>query len=153
MLVVETNTQQLVIKVVASSPKYLPSYESSGAAGADLKAAITENVVIEPGKTALIPTGIFLEIPEGYEAQIRPRSGLAMRSQVTVLNAPGTIDSDYRGEVGVLLINHGSIPFTVTPLMRIAQMVVASVVRASFSQVDLIVETDRGSGGFGHTGH
>lgn len=153
MTCVETNIQQVGIKVVSASPKYLPSYESLGAAGADLKAALSENCVIEPGKTALIPTGIFLEIPEGFEVQIRPRSGLAMRSQVTVLNAPGTIDSDYRGEVKVLLINHGVAAFTVTPLMRIAQMIVAPVVRASFIPVEMLVETERGSGGFGHTGH
>ena len=149
---VETNTQQVRIKIITSSPKYIPSYESLDASGADLKASLIENVVIEPGKIALIPTGIFLEIPEGFEAQIRPRSGLALRSGVTVLNSPGTIDSDYRGEVQVILINHGALSFTVTPFMRIAQMVIAPFVRATFCQADLLVETERGAGGFGHTG-
>lgn len=162
MTFIETYAQQttesrsirtMTVKVVASSPKYLPSYQSLGAAGADLKAAITENVVIEPGKTALIPTGIFLDIPEGFEAQIRPRSGLALKSHVTVLNTPGTIDSDYRGEVGVLLINHGASAFSVTPLMRIAQMVFAPVVQATFLRVEELIATERGEGGFGHTGN
>jgi dUTP pyrophosphatase len=146
-------TSEVVLRVVATSSQYIPLYQSMGAAGADLKAAILENIVIEPGRTALIPTGIFLEIPEGYEVQIRPRSGLAMKSQVTVLNAPGTIDSDYRGEVAVLLINHGIHAFTVTPCMRIAQMVMAPVIRATFQYADFLSETNRGSGGFGHTGH
>lgn len=150
---VTINTQQVVVKIITSSPKYIPSYESSGAAGADLKAAIKENVIIEPGQTACIPTGIFLEIPEGFEAQVRPRSGLAFRSGVTVLNSPGTIDSDYRGEVQVILINHGAMPFTVTPFMRIAQMVIAPFVRATFCQADLLVATERGAGGLGHTGY
>ncbi len=149
---VTINTQQVVVKINTSSPKYIPSYESSGAAGADLKAAIKENVIIEPGQTACIPTGIFLEIPEGFEAQVRPRSGLAFRSGVTVLNSPGTIDSDYRGEVQVILINHGAMSFTVTPLMRIAQMVIAPFVRVTFCQADLLVATERGAGGLGHTG-
>ena len=145
-------SQKVAVKVVASSPKYIPSYQSVGAAGADLKAALSESVVIEPGRSALIPTGIYLEIPVGFEVQIRPRSGLAMKSQVTVLNTPGTIDSDYRGEVAVLLINHGTAAFTVTPLMRIAQMVLTPIAQATFFSVEELSETERGGGGFGHTG-
>jgi dUTP pyrophosphatase len=149
---IEIASPSILIKVVAKSPDYVPSYFSAGASGADLKAAVIEDLLIEPGRTALVPTGVFLEIPEGFEVQIRPRSGLAMKYQVTVLNAPGTIDSDYRGEVQVLLVNHGNRPFVVSRYMRIAQMVVAPVIRASFATVDLLVETVRGGGGFGHTG-
>lgn len=149
---VELASPSIVLKVIAKSPEYVPSYHSAGASGADVKAAVENDLLIEPGGVVCVPTGLFLEVPEGFEVQIRPRSGLAMKYQVTVLNSPGTIDSDYRGEVGVLLVNHGSSPFVVTPLMRIAQMVVAPVVRACFVTVDLLVDTERGCGGFGHTG-
>src|ERR1700722_8664432 len=114
----------------------LPLYASDEAAGADLHAHIKENIVIPPGRSALIPTGLFFELPSGYEMQIRPRSGLALKNQITVLNTPGTIDSDYRGEVKVILINHGLNDFIVTPKMRIAQAVLAPVVRARFLSVD-----------------
>lgn len=141
------------IKVVAREKKWLPAYQSQGASGADIFAAIPDEIVIEPGKVALIPTGLFFEVPPGYEVQIRSRSGLALRHQVSVLNAPGTIDSDYRGEVAVLLFNHGSTPFGVFPGMRVAQMVIASVVQAEMILCETLSDTQRGSGGFGHTGH
>lgn len=132
----------------------LPSYETAGAAGMDLRAAVGENepVVLAPGKRALVPTGFIFEIPNGYEVQIRPRSGLAFKHGITCLNTPGTIDSDYRGEVKVLLVNLGEDEFAVTRGMRIAQMVVAPVVQAAVSEVATASETDRGAGGFGSTG-
>ena len=129
----------------------LPAYQTAGSSGLDLLAGVEEDVVLAPGETRLIPTGLFLQIPPGYEAQVRPRSGLALRHGLTVLNAPGTIDSDYRGEVGVILTNLGREPVTVTRGMRVAQMVVQRAVRAELveGQPD---ETARGDGGFGHTG-
>ncbi|TVR10253.1 MAG: dUTP diphosphatase [Salinarimonadaceae bacterium] len=131
-----------------------PRYETDGAAGIDLLAAICENspILMEKFGRALVPTGISLQIPEGYEAQVRPRSGLALRHGVTVLNAPGTIDSDYRGEIKALLVNLGEAPFTITRGMRIAQLVLAPVTRAALTEVSLIAETERGAGGFGSTG-
>lgn len=130
----------------------LPIYASYGAAGADVRANIQEDVVIESGSSALIPTGLKFEIPYGYEIQVRPRSGLALKHQVTVLNTPGTIDSDYRGEIGIILINHGKAAFTVTAQMRIAQLVVQPVMVAHFKPVAKLLYTSRGSKGFGHTG-
>jgi dUTP pyrophosphatase len=132
----------------------LPAYQSALAAGLDLLAAVPENepVVLEPGQRALIPTGLMIALPEGYEAQVRPRSGLAVRHGVTVLNAPGTVDADYRGEIGVPLINHGSAPFPVRRGERIAQMVIAPVVQAELIPVATLSTTARGSGGFGSTG-
>jgi dUTP pyrophosphatase len=140
------------IRVVAKDPRYLPAYQSTGAAGADLMAAIEKEVVIHPGKRMLIPTGLFFEIPEGFEVQIRPRSGLALRHGISLVNSPGTVDSDYRGEVGIIMINHGTDPFIVLPEMRIAQMVVAPVVQAQFITVSDLSNSERGAGGFGHTG-
>ena len=132
----------------------LPAYQSALAAGLDLLAAVPENepVILEPGQHALIPTGLTIALPEGYEAQVRPRSGLAVRHGVTVLNAPGTVDADYRGEIGVPLINHGRAPFTVRRGERIAQMVIAPVVQAELIPVATLSATARGSGGFGSTG-
>jgi len=118
----------------------------------DLLAAVKEDVVIAPGRRALIPTGISIALPEGYEAQVRPRSGLALKNGVTVLNAPGTIDADYRGEVGVILINHGDAAFLVTRGLRIAQMIIAPYARASFARTEALPESTRGAGGFGSTG-
>lgn len=131
-----------------------PSYASDGAAGLDLYAALPEGqkLVLEPGARDLIPTGIEIALPAGYEAQVRPRSGLAVKHGVTVLNAPGTIDSDYRGEVKALLVNHGGEPFEILRGMRIAQMVIAPVARATLVEVDELDETARGAGGFGSTG-
>ena len=130
----------------------LPAYQSAGAAGLDLVAAVDEAVRIEPGQRRLVPTGLHVEIPPGYEGQVRPRSGLALRHGVTVLNAPGTIDADYRGELRVILINQGSEPFVVTRSMRVAQFVLAPVVRAEIVEVDALADSVRGDGGFGHTG-
>jgi dUTP pyrophosphatase len=130
----------------------LPAYATEHAAGMDLCAAIKDDLVIEPGKRALVPTGIAFALPEGYEAQIRPRSGLALKNGITVLNSPGTIDADYRGEVQVILANLGDQPFTITRGMRIAQMVLAAYQRIDWVKVNELPETARGSGGFGSTG-
>jgi len=132
----------------------LPRYESEGAAGLDLLAAIPEGeeLTLHPGARDMIPTGLAIALPIGYEAQIRPRSGLAAKNGVTALNSPGTIDCDYRGEIKVILINHGSEPLTITRGMRIAQMIIAPVTRALFEECDSLPETERGAGGFGSTG-
>ncbi len=130
----------------------LPEYQTPDSAGMDLMAAISEDVVLAPGKRMLIPTGLSIALPPGFEAQVRPRSGLALRNGVTQVNTPGTIDADYRGEIGVVLINHGQEPFTVTRGMRIAQMLVAPVIQARWAEVEVLDETTRGSGGFGSTG-
>jgi dUTP pyrophosphatase len=131
----------------------LPSYQSEHASGMDLIAAVEGHHVIEPGKWALIPTGISIELPEGWEAQVRPRSGLAVKHGITILNTPGTIDADYRGEVSVILINLGQEAFTIRRGDRIAQMVLARVWQAEVEEVRELSNTERGSGGFGHTGH
>lgn len=132
----------------------LPAYQSAHAAGLDLLAAVPEDapLTLAPGQYALVPTGLTIALPPGYEAQVRPRSGLAAKHGVTVLNSPGTIDADYRGEIGVLLINHGAAPFAIRRGERIAQMVIAAVVRAELVPVISLSATDRGSGGFGSTG-
>ena len=132
----------------------LPAYQSALAAGLDLLAAVAEDapIILAPGKYALVPTGLAIALPAGYEAQVRPRSGLAARHGVTVLNAPGTVDADYRGEIGVPLINHGDTPFTIRRGERIAQMVIASVIQAELVPVTILSATERGSGGFGSTG-
>jgi len=130
----------------------LPSYASGGSSGADVRAFIKEKIVLEPGSSMLIPTGLRFAIPAGYEIQVRPRSGLALKNQVTVLNTPGTIDADYRGELGVILINHGKNPFIIEPNMRIAQLVLAPVIRANFALENELAQTTRNAGGFGHTG-
>lgn len=130
----------------------LPAYETAHAAGMDLRAAVTEPVTLAPGERALVPTGIRIALPEGTEAQIRPRSGLAARHGVSMVNTPGTIDADYRGEIRVIIINHGAEPFTIQRGDRIAQMVVAPVYRAQWEEVASLEETARGDGGFGHTG-
>jgi dUTP pyrophosphatase len=132
----------------------LPAYQSAHAAGLDLSAAVPEDapVILAPGKHALIPTGLTIALPQGYEAQVRPRSGLAAKHGVTVLNSPGTVDADYRGEVCVLLINHGDQPFPIRRGERIAQMVIAQVARVELVPVTSLSATDRGSGGFGSTG-
>lgn len=130
----------------------VPRFQTSGAAGADLAAALETEFTLAPGAFAAVPCGFAMALPEGFEAQVRPRSGLAAKHGVTVLNAPGTIDADYRGEIKVLLINHGSQPFTFHHGDRIAQMVIAPVMQASFNTVQLLDETARGAGGFGSTG-
>jgi dUTP diphosphatase len=130
----------------------LPAYMTTHAAGMDLCADLTEEIVLLPGARVLVPTGIAIELPDGYEAQIRPRSGLALRHGITLVNAPGTIDADYRGEIGVIVINHGSEEFTIRNGERIAQMVFAPFTRAVLVEVPELGETERGDGGFGHTG-
>ncbi len=143
---------KVTIKCTASKGAIIPEYKTSGAAGADLCALLDSPLVIKHGKSAIIPTGLFFEIPEGYEIQVRPRSGLAAKNGVTVLNTPGTIDSDYRGEIKVILINLGENDFTVSCGDRIAQMIIAPVTQASFSICENLSQTDRGTGGFGSTG-
>ena len=140
------------IKCVASQGAVIPQYKTSGAAGADICALLSESVTIKKGCRAMIPTGLFFSIPEGYEVQVRPRSGRAAKNGVTVLNTPGTIDSDDRGEIKVILINLGDEDFTVNNGDRIAQIVVAPVTIGAFEQVDSLDETERGAGGFGSTG-
>jgi dUTP pyrophosphatase len=142
-----------VLRLAGGAELPLPAYMTDGAAGADVCAAVDEPLVLESGERALVPAGFALDVPAGYEVQIRPRSGLALRSGVTLLNTPGTIDSDYRGPVGILLINLGREPFTVRRGDRIAQMVVAPVVRATFVPAETLAATARGAGGFGSTGH
>jgi dUTP pyrophosphatase len=131
----------------------LPSYQSDSAAGMDLLAAVREDVTLGPGDIRLIPTGLHISLPPGFEAQVRPRSGLALKHGLTIVNSPGTIDADYRGEVGVILANMGREPFVVKRGARIAQMVIARVAHASWVPVQDLDETARGQGGFGHTGH
>lgn len=140
------------VSVIVEKNAELPYYATKGASGADVRACIDDNIVILPHKSALIPTGLFFEIPEGYEIQVRPRSGLAFKHQITVLNTPGTIDSDYRGELKVLLINHGDTPFIVEKDMRIAQIVLAKVEKAEFIVREELSLSHRGENGFGHTG-
>jgi dUTP pyrophosphatase len=142
----------LSIKVTSKREDLLPSYASEHAAGADIRANISDPMIIRPGERGVIPTGLEFEIPPGFEIQIRPRSGLAAKHGITVLNSPGTIDADYRGEVSVILINLGTSDFMVTPLMRMAQIVVAPVTRAQFILSESLAQSARGAGGFGHSG-
>lgn len=144
-------TIRVLVKTLSPKAK-VPKYMSEGASGLDLFARLDEPVVIEPGRWALIPTGIALALPQGFEAQIRPRSGLALERGVTVLNSPGTVDSDYRGEVKVILVNLGDSPFRVEDGMRIAQLVIQPVARAEVVLVHELPSSQRGEGGFGHTG-
>ena len=130
----------------------LPKYETAGSSGMDLAANIADNITIDPGKTAIIPTGLALSVPKGFEVQIRPRSGLAAKQKISVLNTPGTIDSDYRGEIKVILINLGQETFKVEKGLRIAQMVVCPVIQAQIKEVEGLSEPERGKGGFGSTG-
>lgn len=140
------------VEIIAEDEALLPTYGSDEAAGADLRACIKESITLQPGEHKLIPTGLKIALPSGYEMQVRPRSGLAYKHGVTVLNTPGTIDADYRGEIGVILINHGKVAFEITPGMRIAQGVFAPVTKATFAPVAELCTSVRGEGGFGHTG-
>ncbi len=140
------------IRIVNKSTNALPQYATSQSAGIDLRANLAEPVVLKPMERKLIPTGLFIELPEGYEAQIRPRSGLALKHGITVLNTPGTIDADYRGEIGVILINLSPEDFKIEHGERICQMVIARHEQAEWIQVEELNETERGAGGFGHTG-
>ena len=144
-----------MIRIYNKSNNPLPAYASANAAGMDLRADLAESVVLQPLERRLIPTGLFIELPEDCEAQVRPRSGLALKHGITVLNTPGTIDADYRGEVGVILINLSNEPFTVNPGERIAQMVIAKFQQEQICEVDDLDDlsvTERGAGGFGHSG-
>lgn len=140
------------IRIVNKSTNALPQYATSQSAGIDLRANLAEPVVLKPMERKLIPTGLFIELPEGYEAQIRPRSGLALKHGITVLNTPGTIDADYRGEIGVIVINLSNEDFKIEHGERICQMVIARHEQAEWIQVEELNETERGAGGFGHTG-
>ncbi len=140
------------VKIVNTSDNPLPQYETSGSAGVDLRAQLQEPVMLKPLQRALIPTGLYLELPDSYEAQIRPRSGLALKKGVTVLNSPGTIDSDYRGEIKIILINLSNETTIINTGERIAQLIVSKYEKVSFKEVDELNETERGEGGFGHTG-
>ena len=140
------------IKVVNRGHQPLPAYATEQSAGMDLRANISEPVVLRPMERRLIPTGLHIALPEGYEAQVRPRSGLALKHGITVLNAPGTIDADYRGEVGVVLVNLSDADFVVNDGERIAQLVIARYEKAAFIEVESLDETERGQGGYGHTG-
>lgn len=142
----------LKVKVINQSGHELPKYETHGAAGLDLKANIEEAIELKPLQRALVKTGLFIEIPEGYEAQVRPRSGLAYKHGLTVLNSPGTIDADYRGEIGVILVNLSDQPFVIQNGERVAQLVFAKVEQAEWAESDGLSETNRGAGGFGSTG-
>lgn len=142
----------LKIKIVNRSGQPLPAYESHEAAGMDVRAALAGSMTLEPGARALVPTGLYMQLPQGFECQVRPRSGLALRSGITVLNTPGTVDADYRGEVGVILINLSAEPFTINPGDRIAQLVIKRVERVEWVEVERLDETRRGDGGFGHSG-
>lgn len=146
--------KQINIPMFAKNKNHLPKYASKEAAGADAHAHIDQELIIAAGSSALIPTGLKVAIPAGYEIQVRPRSGLALKNQITVLNTPGTIDADYRGEIGIILINHGKENFHVAPGMRIAQLVVSAVVQGHFISVEdhELDGTERGTNGFGHTG-
>ncbi|HUG61794.1 MAG TPA: dUTP diphosphatase [Methylomirabilota bacterium] len=145
-------TQVRVLRLPHGADLPLPAYQSGGAAGLDLLAAVDTPVTLPPGGRALVPTGLAIALERGFEAQVRPRSGLAAKHGVTVLNAPGTVDADYRGEIKVILVNHGDAPFTVARGERIAQMVIAPVTTARLVEVATLDETERGGGGFGSTG-
>ena len=140
------------LRVINRSHHALPAYATVLSAGMDLRANLTEPIVLKPLARCLVPTGLYIALPEGYEAQVRPRSGLALKKGITVLNSPGTIDADYRGEIGVILINLSAEEFVIEDGERIAQMVIAQYEQAEWEQVDTLDDTERGAGGFGHTG-
>jgi dUTP pyrophosphatase len=140
------------VKIINKGTSPLPSYETVGAAGMDVRANLSASVCVSPGERVLVPTGLYLEIPAGLECQVRPRSGLALKKGITVLNTPGTIDSDYRGEVGVILINLSNENFTIEPNDRIAQLVFCPVIQVTLIETDALESSERGTGGFGSTG-
>lgn len=145
-------TDKVTVKIINKSKNDLPKYSTPSAAGMDLRANLQEPVTLNPLERKLIPTGIFIELPEGYECQIRPRSGLALKHGITVLNTPGTIDADYRGEIGVILVNLSNEPFVVNDGERICQMVVARHATVAWTEAEVLSDSERGAGGFGHTG-
>lgn len=140
------------VKIVNRSGFDLPAYETPESAGMDVRAALTEPMTLQPGDRALIPTGLRIQLPRGYECQVRPRSGLALKKGITVLNTPGTVDADYRGEIGIILINLSREPFEIAPGERIAQLVINQFTRIEWESAERLDETERGDGGFGHTG-
>jgi dUTP pyrophosphatase len=140
------------IRVVNKSKHDLPKYETEASAGMDLRAELNESIILKPLQRTLVPTGLFIELPVGYEAQVRPRSGLAFKHGLTVLNTPGTIDADYRGEIKVILVNLSDTEFEIKDGERIAQMIISAHVQAVLEEVEILTETERGAGGFGHTG-
>lgn len=140
------------VKIVNRSRHMTPHYATVHSAGMDLRANLEESIFLEPGQRVLVKTGLFIQLPEGYEAQVRPRSGLAFKHGITVLNSPGTIDADYRGEIGVILINHGADSFEIVDGERVAQLVIAKYESIFWEEVDMLDESDRGEGGFGSTG-
>jgi dUTP pyrophosphatase len=140
------------VKIVNRSKHKLPEYSTNLSAGMDVRANLDEEIVLRPLQRALVKTGLFIELPEGYEAQIRPRSGLALKSGLTVLNSPGTIDADYRGEIGIIMVNLSEDDFVINDGERICQMIIARHEKITWEEVELLNETERGSGGFGHTG-
>ena len=142
----------MTIKIINKSNNPLPRYESTQAAGMDIRCHLTESITLQPLERKLVPTGLYIELPVGYEAQIRPRSGLALKRGLTVLNTPGTIDADYRGEIGVILINLSQEAQTIEPGERICQMVVAPYTRVEWEETETLEDSERGAGGFGHTG-
>lgn len=140
------------VSIINRSHHNLPSYSTPLSAGMDIRANLDAPITLQPGERRLIPTGLFIALPEGYEAQIRPRSGLAIKHGITVLNSPGTIDADYRGEIGIIIINHSDKAFVIEDGERVGQMVVARYERVAWNETDTLDETERGAGGFGHTG-
>ena len=144
--------EQITVKVINSSANELPQYATELSAGMDVRANLAEPIVLQPMQRVLVPTGLRVELPAGYEMQLRPRSGLALRHGITLLNTPGTIDADYRGEIGVIMVNLSTEPFTINPGERICQAVVAPYTRVAWQPATELSETDRGEGGFGHTG-
>lgn len=140
------------VKVINKGKQQLPAYATTQSAGMDLRADIEEAIELKPLERRLVPTGLYMALPEGYEAQVRPRSGLALKHGITVLNTPGTIDADYRGEVGVVLVNLSNEPFSIEPGERIAQMVIAKYEQVELEEVEILDETERGAGGYGHSG-
>lgn len=140
------------VKIINKGKQQLPAYATKQSAGMDLRANIDEAIELKPLERRLVPTGLYMALPEGYEAQVRPRSGLALKHGITVLNTPGTIDADYRGEVGVVLVNLSNEPFSIEPGERIAQMVIAKYEQVELEEVEMLDETERGAGGYGHSG-
>lgn len=142
----------VTVKIINKGKQPMPAYATPQSAGMDLRANIEESFILKPLQRRLVPTGLYIALPEGYEAQVRPRSGLALKHGITVLNSPGTIDADYRGELGIVLVNLSDTDFTVNPGERIAQMVIAKCEQATLVEVEQLDETERGTGGYGHTG-
>lgn len=143
---------QLHVYIVNKSHHPLPAYATDGSAGMDVRAFLSSPVTLLPGERALIPTGLYIALPQGYECQIRPRSGLAIKHGISLVNSPGTVDADYRGEIGVIVINHSGEPFTINDGERICQMVIAAYSRVAWNRVESLDDTERGAGGFGHSG-